>query len=506
MKYFSVLLVDDDPLVIEDLKENIKWEYLGFKLCGSSPNGKIALKMCRELKPDVVITDIVMPHMNGIDFIHELRSINQNTYILVLSSYGEFEYAKSAMRDGVADYLLKLEMTHESLSDKLKIIYQYLFSSKRQIQKATQLELQEYFSRPTDNYSEFIFQRSSIDTKFIACIMTIRSLYFRATSLQPIDVLLEALEGSPLYEKGTDISFKQDKYVFYLLSPSQFQAPLSFDIRSKLSRIIDSLDFNNKDKLSIAYFIFPLSLRNLHDQFHRYHSQIDWFLFQESTKFHPLEDLNKLHYQTGSNQLTFKEIADQSNESQLEFIHRNSLASFDNHDLESLANNYFAIQESINVEPSAEDFLLQISDRTIWEDFVTDAFHQWQQLSSSVSPTNYSSTVHRAIEYIDSHSSEYEITIENIADFVGLSSGRLSVLFKKETGKTPLEWLTDIRIKKAISLLLHSNYKIYEISEKIGYRSSQYFSQVFYQHTGKKPLDYRNNSSITLHLGSTEKI
>ena len=91
-----------------------------------------------------------------------------------------------------------------------------------------------------------------------------------------------------------------------------------------------------------------------------------------------------------------------------------------------------------------------------------------------------------------------------MAEDIGISSGRISVLFKQEVSKTINEYITGIRIDAAIDLLLHSNYKIYEIADRVGYRSSQYFSQIFLSFTGRKPLDYRKNTLTTIVIGDSK--
>jgi YesN/AraC family two-component response regulator len=107
------------------------------------------------------------------------------------------------------------------------------------------------------------------------------------------------------------------------------------------------------------------------------------------------------------------------------------------------------------------------------------------------SSRQYSAPVEAAISYINQNYSDDRLTAEIISSEVGLSQGRLGVLFKQDTGKTLKEYLTDLRIQKAIHFLQNTNMKIYEISAKCGYHSSQYFSQIIYQYTGKRPLDFR---------------
>jgi two-component system response regulator YesN len=103
----------------------------------------------------------------------------------------------------------------------------------------------------------------------------------------------------------------------------------------------------------------------------------------------------------------------------------------------------------------------------------------------------YSSPLKHAIDYMNKNFHDTELSVDSIAENVNLSVGRLSVLFKQETGKTINDYLTDIRIKHAIYLLRHTNLKIYEIGQRTGYRSSQYFSKVFNKRTGKRPVDFK---------------
>ncbi|WP_182300292.1 response regulator [Cohnella cholangitidis] len=105
---YSVLLVDDEPLAIEGLQMFVDWEHLGFRVCGVCENGVEALSAARELKPDVIVTDIRMPEMDGLELIGQLRGERGvSAEFVVLSAYGEFAFAKRAMQLGVHQYLLK---------------------------------------------------------------------------------------------------------------------------------------------------------------------------------------------------------------------------------------------------------------------------------------------------------------------------------------------------------------------------------------------------------------
>ena len=124
-------------------------------------------------------------------------------------------------------------------------------------------------------------------------------------------------------------------------------------------------------------------------------------------------------------------------------------------------------------------------------DFFVHCYQQIKEYQNKNQYESFSVPVHTAIEYMKKNLSDNNLTIDQIAEAAYLSSSRLSVLFRKETGQTVNDYLTDLRISHAIHLLENSNYKIYEIAEKTGYKSSQYFSQVFNQRTGRRPLSFR---------------
>lgn len=104
---YSVFLADDERLIREGLAETLPWDSLGLSLVGMAPDGKQALQDIRERKPDIVLTDIRMPYMDGLELIAKIREIQPECRIVILTGYGEFEYAQTAIRFGVSDFLLK---------------------------------------------------------------------------------------------------------------------------------------------------------------------------------------------------------------------------------------------------------------------------------------------------------------------------------------------------------------------------------------------------------------
>ena len=124
-------------------------------------------------------------------------------------------------------------------------------------------------------------------------------------------------------------------------------------------------------------------------------------------------------------------------------------------------------------------------------DFLCKEYERVLELKEAGKTADYSNVVRRAVDFLNERYGEADISVEDLADHVQLSTGRIAVLFKKETGQTVNDYLTDLRINQAIHLLTHSNLRIYEIASRVGYRTSQYFSKVFVKKTGRRPNEYR---------------
>ena len=114
-----ILLVDDEPLVLIGLQGMLEWEKLGYTVCGTARNGKLALELIEREKPDIVIADVKMPVMDGLTLARTCRERNALPAFIMLTSFEEFDYIKQAMGAGVVDYLVKLDLTPENLQTAL---------------------------------------------------------------------------------------------------------------------------------------------------------------------------------------------------------------------------------------------------------------------------------------------------------------------------------------------------------------------------------------------------
>ena len=145
MEIFNVLLADDDYLILQNLQKLIDWNKCGFRIIGTASNGKEAVKLIKKEHPAVLITDVIMPGMNGLELVSQVRKDYPDIKILMLSSYDEFDYVKQAIAAGVTDYILKSEINPISFSSKISQIYGQLSSERFITSAATSQELSIYF-------------------------------------------------------------------------------------------------------------------------------------------------------------------------------------------------------------------------------------------------------------------------------------------------------------------------------------------------------------------------
>ena len=151
---YSVFLVDDEPIVLEGIRSKIEWESKGFTFAGEATDGEIALSMIQEIKPDILITDIKMPFMDGLQLAAAIKKTQPWIKIIILSGHDEFDYAKRAISIGIEDYLLK-PFTADEVLDALKKAASHLEQERTQVSDINKMK-EELKSRDKLLQKEFL--------------------------------------------------------------------------------------------------------------------------------------------------------------------------------------------------------------------------------------------------------------------------------------------------------------------------------------------------------------
>lgn len=498
MKTIKTLLVDDDYLVIQDLKNLVDWNKLGFQITGTATNGKTALALATKQKPELIITDISMPVMDGFDFIETVKKDFPNTYIIFISSYASFTYAQRAMENGIRDYILKNEITSQLLEERLLKVAKTLHNNRQISQEQLCSKLSAYFHFKADQLPDMPFFSQKYIFLFFSLHLPLEKLKLHFLHLSQYGrKLYDVL--APIVSAGYPHSFSAvtDEIVILCINPADINQPVCNTSVSILCHLFQK-QAQELCRCDVISWYDPGSYSLSHGRT-LYQTVLPYLHFYGSFPTESVMNLESFTQQPFVPVRTlfpYHLLEEGMNDFQLFFsqLYSHLQLLFDAQDADSifmLYHNLLLQMEELTNHmisfPATNSFH---SLQEIYDFFV----HCYQQIKEYQNKNQYESfsvPVHTAIEYMKKNLSDNNLTIDQIAEATYLSSSRLSVLFKKETGQTVNDYLTDLRISHAIHLLENSNYKIYEIAEKTGYKSSQYFSQVFNQRTGRRPLSFR---------------
>lgn len=525
----KVLIVDDERLVRIGIRSSIQWEDYGFTVVGEACNGEEALMKIQTLHPDLILTDIRMPKMDGIELLQELERRGLAIETIILSCYNEFEIVRSAMKYGANDYLLKLSMSDEELLEVLKRSQQRILHNREQSGNSSAFgedDLREKFTKlvlnPDTPFSEpaNLIQRLhiSLDTENMALmILSVDRLFdknhisYYTLNRQTTALLNNLLHDDLINQKWGD-AFILDQlrghFLLCLNSGIDLNAT-AVEIQQKireyfnLTLSICIMDYNFYKKHFFSYVQQALSI--LQDEkflFGRgYIFNLDSYSTPELSQVSPISvpealgevrgvaDLNKL---TGAVQRLNELMSAQK-------INKSTCLSLFTEIFYKIADITYTYGGSI--EGLNQNCGISLLKSLQQLEFLGDSenwFKIYIQLISDyliICKNNWKrGEIFQAIDYINNNY-HLPISSQKVAKIVGISDAYFSTLFKKEIGCSFTEYLTDLRMKKAIQLLEDQTIYIYEVGGYVGYSDSNYFGKVFKKYTGLSPEAYRKSRS-----------
>jgi two-component system, response regulator YesN len=506
MEFKKIVIVDDEVIPKEDIKSAVDWEKHGYMVAGEASNGLQALETIRYLKPDVLITDLKMPVMDGLELIRQLHEEEIDIKIIILTCYEEFEYAREALRLGALDYLLKHTMEAGDiikLIDMLNKSFQKdeVEESNRKFLKHNVLsglllglltaeELKHYRQKGilsfTGNY--FIIAAASTDNpmrsvsgmkRFVDYLLDVRHESFQLSVSYPT-------EGMPVVvfysDTLSDISLWIPAIQLLFQTPTEtilLSGPVHWGI-SKVYHKVEQLHAAYQDaKQAIAF--------TMH---YGPHSVIAYDWVKDHLKPEHSNELMDIVEKCWE-ELTLHNGGDPANIFQKWFETMSKVPKdnkFYQRLYEQFRIRFIPSHESIGQEVAGSDapsFASAAELKTAVHELIAQSLrHQEEQQSLS-------KKIRMAIGFIRQHYAR-ELSLEEIAQYAGVSRIYLSQRFKKETGQNLSDFLLNVRMDKAKKLLIQTDFKVYEIAEKVGFQNAQHFSHVFKKLTGVSAHDFKN--------------
>ncbi len=540
----KIFLAEDEVVVRETIKRMIPWEELGFELVGEAADGEMALPLLLRQQPDLLITDIKMPFMDGLTLAKLAKKEIPGLKVVILSGYDDFNYAKQAISIGVEDYLLK-PITKNALIERLTEIhsrYEHEKTQKEYYEKF-QREMQAYEKNSSRDFFEALV-RGSMDTM---------EIYKKAEKLG-LDIVAEAYNVL-IFTMNCDEDFSGQRDEYSSWEAESLELLESFFSGHSSAMLFRSNIFSygvlikgQRENIEENTRACVDEIRKILD---RQEGRREWFLAVGQ----PVERLGQIQksYHTASRAFSQRYLYDENilyyDEMETMEHHSGQAEAEDNtylqkvdvnalnpailqkflsngllEETENFVRDYFyAIGQEpmeslifrnyviLNVRFSVISFLKGLgcdtnemeaadTEEVLAESgknmesaiaYAEKMISQAIEIRDQNSGNKNRSILKTAVDFIDSHYMDEEISLNAVANVANVSSNHFSALFSQNMGQTFIEYLTSLRMNRAKELLRCTGMRSSEIAGEIGYKDAHYFSYLFKKTQGMTPSDYR---------------
>ncbi len=522
----QIAIIDDDPQALEGMKEVIPWDMMGCEWAGEAQNGEAGLALIRKLNPSIVITDIYMPVMDGLQMIEQLRNGGYKGKIIILSGYSDFEYARKALRLQVDDYLSK-PVTVDEIVDVLRKTLQALEEEDESDLNEHQLRQKLMLYEPFV-VSEWI--KSVLTGTYVAHQIhqkVIESLQKRWETYAHRVLIVELVPAQrPTLLSYSDISLFRFAVCNLIQEMTAEAWPESVVVELQGPHLALLLHMHADSSHASAYteeVAERLCRRIVTAVEHYLNLQVKVGMGQVKTSWKQISDSAEEAFQAiDERQAPGMEGAHPARRS-FKFGQQLSEALLgDDVDLAATLVQQFA--DSLRLNEQSDPWLIQSAATDLWSTVSYSLFlggepvdHLYQQsvvyqeiqalqtleqlqcwirgkiMPICTTPRKLAGFKHRqTVELMMqiAHSSyAQDITLESLSDQLFLSRNYLNKIFKQAVGETFTSYVTRVRMEKAKALIAEGKYLIYEIAEKVGYKNIPYFSAKFRKHFGVNPSD-----------------
>lgn len=538
MNEIKVFLVEDEMVIRRGIKNSIDWEKEGYIFCGEASDGELAYPMIIKEKPDILITDIRMPFMDGLELCKLVKKELPNIKILILSGYDEFDYAKEAIRLGVTEYLLK-PISSGKLLEALNGVSESIRREKEdkdlvrkymeEMRENTEHEKQKFFEQMIAgnlSMADALETGKKYEMNLSAGMYNL--LLFRFTlgeenrksgellgeAEYAIEKLTERLEYVFEFQRGVE------GWAFLLMADNEEQ------MSERVKELSKDLEEIMKNYSTIAYFGGigqPVArLRELEESFReaeralaaRFTMELNQIISVEDIRMaqnvDTLDDIEITSFgEIEKTRTMLEKFLNNGAEDEIDEFVDVYINELSEENLKSVLMRQYIIMdayivmmsfcekfEGIEGEMQAQSEELKNSMKTSQtleeiKNYIRMLLKKIIGVRDTISGRRYSDIIEIAKDQIRKTYMSDEISLNTIAAEVGMSPSYFSSIFSKEMGKTFVEYLTEIRMDRAKELLMCSSMKTSEIGYEVGYKDPHYFSYIFKKTQNCTPKEFR---------------
>lgn len=534
IRKIKVFLVEDEVIIRSGVKKSINWEQEGYEFVGEASDGELAYPMILKEKPDILITDIRMPFMDGLELSRLVKKELPDIKILILSGYDEFEYAKKAIKIGVTEYLLK-PISAAKLTEVLNAVAETI----RQENEEKNL-LETYFAEMRENTERDkmrLFEKLLMGDLSMGEILEAGERFGMNLGASCYKIvlfkILANLENHVYAEQMVDAcssveqaaSMMEGVYVFqrgvegwaFLLTA---QDEKSMEESAKI--LYQNLKQAMKNYTQLEYFggigsTVP-RIRSLKQSFReadrafaaRFVEEANQIISQKEFEKSQMEEGLKMQgvVQIGKSREVLQKFLSNGTREEVKAFSDAYISRIEEENIRStMVRQYVVIDVCIvilsfcerissanRLQEEAEELqkmMQKIHSLSEIKKYVVRLLNEAIELRDAESGRRYSDLIAAAKKEIENHYMTEEISLNTVAISVGMSPSYFSSIFSKEAGKTFVEYLTEVRIEKAKEFLMCSSMKTSEIGYEVGYKDPHYFSYIFKKVQGCSPKEYR---------------
>ncbi len=526
----KIILVDDEPIVRLTIQTLGPWQNYGFQFAFEAAGGQEALEQLKTNPGiDIVLTDISMPKMNGIELIRQVKTIDPNIPIIVLSAYNDYPYVREAFKLGVQDYILKSDLSFESLLKLFEKIKENIDTTNRYLKEINdntvllkQKVIEDLVTGVPINISGEKLESLHIKikkTNNVVCLFDVDDYKLQEDKydsevLAKINHSITSIFSQKImeYNTGEVLCLFKGRYVLIANFEGEHSSAVMFQ---KLNQFINDIKYSLSELLNISVTVgvsaFADGIENIPSLYQQAAWTIQFRLIWGKGKTIHQQDILNITNTAQINISSFK---------------KDLLAAIENLDptqVQTISNHLkqyivglnpvkinvvyslyieiidYVLNYLIGKDLHPDDILLQELDfyHKINEYETIDEISQFLEniLLKIIEELrqkneNIPLKLKKAREYIRAHFQK-NISLKSVAEYLNVSEAYISRLFTKEMGESFINYVTHLRIEKAKELLKNSDLSINEISERIGYYNQEHFSRVFKKHEGCSPNKYR---------------
>lgn len=535
---FKVLIIDDEPIIRKGLKNIINWKNYGCEVCGEAADGLDGSELIKKLLPDIIITDIKMPEIDGLSMLREIKDTVPGCKIIILTGHRDFDYVHEALKIGAFDFLLKPSKIEELTSVIARAVKELKFREERvqEFEKLNMLFLQNISVLREKLLYDVIYEINTNEEDILQKLelFKIRKTKYHMLIVQNDSEETDSKEISQydrhLYQFGIINTFNEvfsDKFEVINITLNNIGIAflvITLEDSGNIAELVDKKCTYFQDiicncfgfTVTIAVSSEGAVMTQLPQKFNECREALEhkFYMGNNSIIFHSdvntffkyddhsmLEKLQKALTEgiKSGNEVSVKERlqdiysyvknVDPMKKDYIKNFYWNTISSINN-----IRTSLMTGENEKKLEYSELSGLYGLIEKCSSADELNTLLDESaRSVTSKVNSYNNKSiklVLRKAVEYLHAHYSE-QVTLNEVAEHTFVSTYYISRMFKREMGKNFVDYLNEIRVEKAKEMLKDVRFKTYEIAEKVGIPDAHYFSRMFKKYVGITPTEYR---------------